>query len=290
VNRVRAGDSELAVRIAGAGRPLLLLHGFTGSGATWDELAAAWSGERRTIAPDLLGHGASEAPRDPARYELRRQAADLAALVEGLGGGTADVIGYSMGARLALWLALEHPATVGRLVLESPSAGIADPAERARRRAADEDLAGFAEREGIGAFVERWTALPLFASQARLPGDVRDRVRRERLANTAAGLAASLRGAGQGAMPPLHDRLAEIGRPPLVVAGALDPTGVARAREVAAAIPGARLEVVADAGHAPHLERPGAFGDLVRAFLADTATPAGAAPPTAVPATSRGAR
>jgi pimeloyl-ACP methyl ester carboxylesterase len=91
-------------------------------------------------------------------------------------------------------------------------------------------------------------------------------------------------------MPPLHDRLAELGRPPLVVAGALDPTGVARAREVAAAIPGARLEVVADAGHAPHLERPGAFGDLVRAFLADTATPAGAAPPTAVPATSRGAR
>ena len=240
---------------------------------TWVSLAAALLDQRRVIAPDLLGHGRSDAPADPARYALERQADDLAALLAALDAVPADVVGYSMGARLALVLALRHPSVVRGLVLESPSAGIHDATERARRRAADEALAGQLERDGLASFVETWEAQPLFASQSALPDDLRARLRTERLAHDPRGLAASLRGAGQGVMVPLHDRLAVVDCPALVIAGALDPVGLKRAGEVAAGLPAARLEVVADAGHAPHLEQPEAFLRLAGEHLAVTSSP-----------------
>jgi 2-succinyl-6-hydroxy-2,4-cyclohexadiene-1-carboxylate synthase len=88
-----------------------------------------------------------------------------------------------------------------------------------------------------------------------------------RRGNTAAGLAASLRGAGQGAMEPLFDRLALVTAPTLVIAGGLDDAGRPRAARVASGIPGARLAVVDDAGHTPHDEQPDAFRHLVLDFL-----------------------
>jgi 2-succinyl-6-hydroxy-2,4-cyclohexadiene-1-carboxylate synthase len=258
---------SLNVRALGEGPPVLLLHGFTGSARTWDDLIDAWSSGHRCIAPDLLGHGGSEAPVDPARYALERQAAELAELLRLLDAVPATLVGYSMGARLALVLALEHPAQVQRLILESPSAGIADGVARAERRVRDEALARDLEQGGLEAFVDRWEAQPLFASHASMPRGRRQRLRAERLRHDAAGLAASLRGAGQGAMRPLHDRLGHIDVPTLVIAGERDGMGRERASVVVAAIPGARLEVVPGAGHTPHLEDPEAFLRLADAFL-----------------------
>ena len=112
------------------------------------------------------------------------------------------------------------------------------------------------ERDGIEAFVAEWEREPVFASHAAMPPARRDRLHADRLRNRPGGLAASLRGAGQGAMEPLHDRLGDVDAPTLVIAGALDPAGRDRAEAIAAAIPHARLEVVATAGHTPHLETP----------------------------------
>jgi 2-succinyl-6-hydroxy-2,4-cyclohexadiene-1-carboxylate synthase len=261
---------QLEVSIAGRGPSLLALHGFTGTARTWIRLADDLGGERRVIAPDLLGHGRSSAPSDPSRYALEHQADDLAALLAAIDALPADVVGYSMGARLALVLALRHPDAVSALLLESPSAGIADDRERAQRRAADEALATLLDHDGLGAFVEAWEAQPLLASQAALPEDARTALRAERLAHDPRGLAASLRGAGQGVMAPLGDRLPAIACPALVIAGALDPAGLARARVVAAGLPGGHLEIVRGAGHTPHLEQPKAFIALARAHLAAT--------------------
>ena len=139
-----------AVRVAGSGPALLLLHGFTGSGRSWDAglTAAAIRAGFTTIAPDLPGHGGTAwsagDPADPAdssRATIERSADDLPSLLRALGHGRAHVVGYSMGARVALRLAIAHPACVARLVLESPSAGIVDSAGRAARRAADDALA-----------------------------------------------------------------------------------------------------------------------------------------------------
>ena len=107
----------------------------------------------------------------------------------------------------------------------------------------------------------------MFASHASLPADRRRQLRTERLRHHPGGLAASLRGAGQGAMTPLQQRLPRIAVPTLVIAGALDEVGLERARSIAAGIAGARLEVVADAGHTPHLESPHTFFHLADEHL-----------------------
>jgi 2-succinyl-6-hydroxy-2,4-cyclohexadiene-1-carboxylate synthase len=252
----------------GGGPTILALHGFTGTARTWEPQLDGWASGHRVLAPDLLGHGGSAAPPDPAAYALERQADGLAELLDLLEASPACVVGYSMGARLALVLALRHQGLVDRLVLESPSAGIQDPVERQRRRAADEALADDIERDGTAAFIDRWEALPLFASHAGLPAPSRQALRRERLRHQPGGLASSLRGAGQGAMTPLQERLAELTVPTLVVAGALDEVGSARAASVAAVVPGARFVPIEDAGHTPHLEQPAAFTAATDDFIA----------------------
>ena len=254
---------------AGRGPALLLLHGFTGSAATWAPHVPALAARHDVVAVDLLGHGRSDAPADPARYAAARCADDLAGLLDALGVRRAAVLGYSMGGRMALHLAAARPERVAALVLESASPGIADPAERAERAAADDRLAADIERDGVAAIVERWERLPLWASQAGLPAEVLARQRAARLANSAAGLAGSLRGAGAGVAPPLHHRLGALAMPTLLVAGALDAKYVALGHLMADAMPAARLAVVPDAGHTVHLERPAAFERLVLGFLDD---------------------
>jgi 2-succinyl-6-hydroxy-2,4-cyclohexadiene-1-carboxylate synthase len=264
---VLVDDRRWEVHLRGAGPALLLVHGFTGRATSWRAHATAFAREFRVVAPDLPGHGGSAIPVDPRCASVERSADDLATILERLDAAPAHVVGYSLGARIALRLAVTHPELVNRLVLESPSAGLATEREREARRVADEARAALLEREEIGAFVDAWQRESMFASQASLPPAAAARLRAERLRNRPNGLAASLRGAGQGAMEPLHDRLGSVASPTLVIAGGLDPAGKARAEAVAAGIPRARLEVVAGSGHAPHLETPAAFRSLVLAFL-----------------------
>ncbi len=287
--RLQVAGMRWTVRVAGHGQPVLFLHGFSGSGLSWAGLAGL-GGRVRAIVPDLPGHGgtgwqtdpapagaatpvpapAASEPDDRPRASVERTADDLAAIVRRLGAERVDVVGYSMGARIGLRLAVAHPDLVRRLVLEAPSAGIADPPARAERAAADAERARLAVTEGIEAFAARWEAEPILAGEAVLPAAVRSRQAAIRRANTPLGLAASLVYGGQAAMDPLEGRLASVTAPTLVVVGAADPAR-ARGEEVATAIPGARLAVVAGAGHAPHLERPDRFHALVLDFLLETA-------------------
>lgn len=255
------------VRTRGTGHPLLLLHGFTGRGAAWGTHAAVFARSFRTIVMDLPGHGRTGIHADLARNGVEGTADDLALILERLGAAPSSVLGYSLGARVALRLAVAHPETVARLVLESPSAGLASAAERSSRRRADAALAGALERDGIEAFVAGWERQPIFASHATLPARRAARLHRLRLRNQAAGLASSLRAAGQGAMEPLHGRLGAVRAPTLVIAGALDSVGRTRAEVVAAGVPGARFAIIDGAGHTPHEERPRRFRRLVLDFL-----------------------
>ena len=257
----RSPGSALAAAPAGHGPLLLALHGFTGSGWTWASLARELAGAGFCVlAPALPGHGAT-VPAVPPTVE---RTAD--ALVRSLGGDPVDLLGYSLGARIALRIAIDHPAAVRRLLLEAPSAGIADPAMRAARREADERRAAVLEAAGLAAFLDEWEREPVLAAEASLPEPVRAHQRAIRETHAPAGLAASLRAAGQGSMPPLHARLAGISVPTLVIVGADDPAR-ARGEAVAAGIPGARLAIVPEAGHAVHLSQPDLFAALVRGFL-----------------------
>ncbi len=250
---------------AQARTPLLLLHGFTGSSANWAEFMPSFG--RRTVAPDLLGHGQTAAPKAPARYAMENAAADVAALIEQTVAEPVHLLGYSMGGRLALYFALTYPDRVKTLTLESASPGLTDPAERAQRRAADETLATAIEADGIDAFVERWERLPLFASQARLAAPVRAALRGQRLDNDPVGLSGSLRGMGTGVQPSCWSWLHEIDRPTLLIAGALDAKFCALNRRMQACMPDVRLSIIDNAGHTVHLEAPERFQRQVEKFL-----------------------
>ena len=266
--RVRTGRHALHVERAGAGPPVLLLHGFTGSTRALDGVAAGLHAAGfETIAVDLLGHGRSDAPRDPRAYAMERCSEALACVLDAAGAERAAVLGYSLGGRVALGLAVASPERVRGLVLVGASAGLADPAERAARRRADDALADAIERDGVPRFVERWMAQPLFATQARLGPERLAVARAQRLANSAHGLAASLRGIGTGVQPPLHEALARLDVPILLTAGAEDAKFRAIAEELAACAARARVAVIPHAGHAAHLESPAAFLTVASDFL-----------------------
>ncbi len=273
---VDVGDGLLLhVERAGDGPPLVLLHGFTGATTTWTPLLPRLATEHDAIAIDLPGHGRSSAPASADRYALTRFADDLLRVLDALAIDRVALLGYSMGGRAALRFALHAPDRIAALVLESTSPGIADAARRAERRESDRALANEIERDGVSAFVRRWETLPLWASQHTLPASVRSRLRAQREANDAAGLASSLRGAGAGEDEPVLPQLGTIKAPVLLVAGALDAAYVAAAGQMADALPNARLTVVPDAGHAVHLERPDELTDAVLEFLRGIPSSAG---------------
>lgn len=251
---------------AGAGEPLVLLHGFTGRAGGWGGIIPHLSHDYRVIAIDLPGHGAADSPTAMDRYAMDRVAADLMEVVRQLGVTHTHWLGYSMGGRLALYITLNYPERVRSVILVSASPGLADPAARQARRRDDEALADRIEALGVPAFVDEWERQPVVA-HSRLLETTRQALRQQRLQNNARGLANSLRGMGAGAQPSLWNRLGEIERPVLLLAGELDEKFVAINRQMAAAIPQARLNLVTAAGHMLHLEQPAVFGATILDFL-----------------------
>jgi 2-succinyl-6-hydroxy-2,4-cyclohexadiene-1-carboxylate synthase len=248
-------------------QPLVLLHGFTGSVANWHEPVHHFGAARPIVTIDLLGHGHTAAPADPARYRMAESAADLVDLLAIIAPGPVNLLGYSMGGRLALYLAVTYPHLINKLILESASPGLAEPAARAARVHSDEALADQIERDGIGAFVEYWARIPLFASQQRLPVALRQRLRDQRLQNRPHGLANSLRGMGTGVQPSLWDRLSALTVPVLLLTGEDDDKFDAIAQQMATRLPNARHQTIPQAGHTIHLEQPEAYWATVGAFL-----------------------
>lgn len=255
------------VEVAGAGPALLLLHGFTGDSGAWRRFARETRGDFRVIGVDILGHGESDKPAAVASYSMSAVAADIIDLLDQLEMTAARLLGYSMGGRLALFLALHYPERFKSLMLESASPGLADSVERAERRHRDVALAAGIEARGIDWFVDYWERLPLWASQAELPADVLEAQRKQRLANDARGLANSLRGMGAGAQPSLWEALASVRMPTLLLAGEHDDKFRRINRAMAAKIPKRRLAVIPSAGHNTHLENPADFARAVRSFL-----------------------
>lgn len=246
---------------------LVLLHGFTGSGANWTEHTARFQAAGlRVLTPDLPGHGAN-LPVSSDDYTIEAATDQIAGLLKQDETGPVHLLGYSMGGRLALYFALHYPQKVRSLILESASPGLATAGERAARRASDDALADRIEREGIPAFVSFWESLPLWKSQEKLPAEARLWLHEKRLQNNPRGLAESLREMGTGAQPSLWERLGELAMPVLLLVGAEDTKFVAINRQMAEAMPHARLLIVPGAGHTIHLEQSEFFCQEVSRFV-----------------------
>ena len=226
---------------------VVFLHGFTHTGRSWHPVIAALGERYTSVADDIRGHGdASE--RVPV--SLQAVIDDVTAAA---GPERYTLVGYSMGGRIALHVALAPGDRVERLVLIGASPGIADEGERSARRRADEELAGEIERSSIDEFARRWAQTPVLAG---LPATVLDAAHADRLRSTPAGLARALRGLGTGALPSLWERLGELSMPVTLVVGERDSKFAAIAAEMSRRMPEAEVVVAPGAGHAVHLEAP----------------------------------
>jgi 2-succinyl-6-hydroxy-2,4-cyclohexadiene-1-carboxylate synthase len=265
--QIQVNGIKLHVEISGDGPPLLLLHGFTGSCRTWDPFLHSWTKSNRVIAVDIIGHGESEAPVDPARYSMENGVEDLAALLDYLEIGEVSVLGYSMGGRLALSFTVLQPARVRALLLESSSPGLKTSGEKEARAAQDEKLAERIELEGIGWFTEYWENIPLFQSLKRLPEEVQLKINRQRLNNQSIGLANSLRGMGTGAQCSWWNDLKALQMPVLLIAGEQDEKFCQIAREMETLFANGSLITIPQAGHMIHVEQAEMFDTIVRNYL-----------------------
>lgn len=235
----------------------VLAHGFTqtaGSWETFEQLLHTRLPEADTFALDLPGHGDAAPPVDSDLWASAERLVDA--------GGVGTYIGYSMGGRVSLHAALARPDAVQRLILIGATAGVDDPDERMGRRQADERLADHIEAVGVPTFIEEWLTNPLFAGLTDATALQDDRLR-----NSAAGLAASLRATGTGTQTPLWNRLDEIECPVLVLVGEHDVKFTELGQRLIDGLPDAELVVVPDAGHSVHLEQPDATADAVATWI-----------------------
>lgn len=259
-----AQATNYAYTITGQGVPIVFLHGFTGTTATWDECGKAFTHTNQVIAIDLPGHGRTTGL---AAKTMEQLASDLAAIFTFLQLEKVHLVGYSMGGRVALTFSLLYPDWVRSLTLESASPGLASLEERATRREADEMLAERIMQDGIEQFVAYWENIPLFASQQKLPVSKQQAIRAERLQQSARGLADSLRYIGTGKQPSWWDSLSEVKCPTLLVVGEDDAKFVKLNEKMVILIDEAKLVCVENAGHAIHIEQATQFEDVLRNFL-----------------------
>ena len=237
---------------------VVLVPGFTQTASSWSGVADVVRASCEVVAVDM------PEPRSFAS----------AARTIGSAGSRAIYVGYSMGGRLCLRLAVDRPDLVRGLVLVSASPGIADASARAARVEADEVWARRVEHDGIDAFLERWLAQPMFAGVGADAPGVADR-RRLR----PAFVAACLRRLGAGAMEPMWNELAGLAMPVLLVTGRGDAKFTDTAREMLERLPAGTRHVELDGGHALPLEQPVALGHAIARFASDiggahTANPA----------------
>ncbi len=255
------------VNTKGDGFPLVLLHGFTGDSKTWDPFLQSFGSNRRLIAIDIIGHGQSDSPKDSKRYEMLSVAKDIKQILDLLKIESTDLLGYSMGGRLALSFAIQYPLSVRKLVLESASPGLMTEQERANRVVQDRKLCEFIQKNGIEQFVEYWENIPLFSSQRSLPIHKQEEIREQRLQNSVIGLCNSLIGMGTGAQPSWWPHLHHLEANTLLVTGDLDQKFCLIAQEMRKEIKKVKWVNVAGCGHAIHVEQPEKFGTIVSEFL-----------------------
>jgi 2-succinyl-6-hydroxy-2,4-cyclohexadiene-1-carboxylate synthase len=271
---LKASEGKPSVWFATRGNrsnpPLVMLHGFTGTHRTWDAVAPTLSKSHFLILPDLPGHGKSgTGPRDTMGVGPTSDA--IAQVIELAEGGASRrkvaLVGYSLGGRIALDLAFKQQELLSCLILEGASPGIELEEERAERRARDRALSDEIERRGIEWFVNYWEETPLFSSQRDLRPQVIQEIRRDRLSNSARGLAMSLRAAGAGETTSLWKQLETLGMPVLFVVGKKDAKYARIAEAMRKRVRGSSLVKVEGAGHCVHIERPDSFADAAERFL-----------------------
>lgn len=253
-------DATYHYDLVGVGETVVLLHGFTGSMKTWEPFIEKWRREFSILTIDLPGHGETVVTTGRT---MKQFADDLKTMLDRLKIRKCHLLGYSLGGRTALSFAMYYPEMVQSIILESASPGLPTMKERLARRKNDAALARRIEREGLVDFVNFWEDISLFQTQKNLPEAVQEAIRQERINQTSAGLAMSLRFMGTGRQPSWWEELHTIKIPVHLIVGTLDEKFVQINTEMKKLLPKARLTQINNAGHTVHLEQPEKFAKIV---------------------------
>ncbi|MFD2922772.1 2-succinyl-6-hydroxy-2,4-cyclohexadiene-1-carboxylate synthase [Halobacillus naozhouensis] len=248
----------------GEGLPVLMLHGFTGSGRTFSKIQRLLPDSIRSICIDMPGHGYTGAV---GAVTMEQFAADVVEILEHLQLSVVDVLGYSMGGRAALSFAMLYPEYTNKLILESASPGLANSEEQITRRAKDQTLMDKITNEGLQEFVNYWRKIPLFESQKQLAAEDIAQLHEERLSQDPLGLIQSLEGMGTGQQPSWWEKLADLPVEVLLIVGEWDDKFFTINKGMDLRLSQSTLVVVERAGHTIHLEQPEFFAKTVEDFV-----------------------
>jgi 2-succinyl-6-hydroxy-2,4-cyclohexadiene-1-carboxylate synthase len=263
---VRGLTISYIIKNPNALQTVVLLHGFTGSTKSWNEVINLLPTNIRIIAIDLTGHGSSSADIGPKRFRMQEQVKDIKTLFDHLNLLNFTLIGYSMGGRIALAYACTYPHQVTKLLLESASAGIENRDERLMRIKTDERLAKMIENEGLSSFIDFWEEIPLFQSQKQLS---KQKKKSERMEQDPVGMASSLRGIGTGTQPSYWSQLSQLTFPVVCITGEFDDKFKKIAVRMSSMIKNVQHIEVLGTGHAIHVENPVQFATIIMEQVKD---------------------
>ncbi len=269
---IRTHHFELSVQTFGKPDfpPLLLLHGFLGGGIDWLEIAQNLASTYFVIAPDIPGHGSTrplqKSPTPHTTYSIEVVSATILELLNALKCERTFLCGYSMGGRLALYLALCYPTRFKAACILSATAGLQTESEQKARVLHDEEIAQKLESMPLSGFLEFWYHQQVFASFRQHPNFAKATA--NRMNTDPKEAAASLRGMGTGAQTPVWDILSTNRLPMSFVAGERDTKFVALAQEMHVNTPFSSLTIIPNAGHVLHYEAGSAVISLLQKVFA----------------------
>jgi len=246
---------------------VVFLHGFMGHSGDWKAIIERLASTYCCLAVHLPGHGKSlDLPKEED-YTLDGAARGVAQIMKKNQAIPAPVVGYSMGGRVALYLALHYSPCCSRLVVESATAGLKGDKDRAKRRERDQQQAQALRQGSFEDFLRTWYGQPLFETLAAAPDKLEEVLTQRRL-NDPEELAKALEGMGVGSQDSLWEQLPRLTTPTLLIAGEKDSKYVAILRAMAKRLPSATIEIIAGAGHNVHLENARAAAAQIEQFLA----------------------
>jgi len=245
--------------------PVAFLHGFMGCMQDWDKIVNALRHDFSCLVIDLPGHGKSLG-LDSEAFTFPGAARRVAQVLESTDATPVSIVGYSMGGRFAMYMAVHYPHLCSAIVVESAMAGITEKKARADRRALDETWARKLEQGEFEEFIRTWYSQPVFASLAGTPA-LLEEVIKHRRKNDPKGLAKALRGFSVGLQPPLWKNLSSTEIPVLLITGEKDRKYVGIIKKMGAKLPLAHIVLVPGVGHNVHVENPTRFVESVKDFL-----------------------
>ena len=258
--------NKLFYKIEGNGLPLLLIHGFTGSHKSFDDISKYLQQFFKIIRIDLIGHGKSM-NEDESLYSFKNSIESILEIIDELRIIKVNLLGYSLGGRNAMHFASKFKERVNKLILCSSSYGLESQLEKDKRIKSDQRLVNLLENNKLKEFVEYWESLPLWNSENRLSIEKKKNHRKIRLSNNPYGLALNLKHQGQGKQNNLLSELKKINTKTLILYGEKDNKYKKLSTKLEKTIRKSKTIMVPESGHNIILENPIYVSRAVKNFI-----------------------